>query len=285
MSGVAPCYTAFGEGEKRPPLLLVGALGEWVWRTTVESLKKRYRIVQVELPGFEKGAPLPSTAALSIDSLGELLDTIVHREKLDRVLVVGWSFGVQAAIAFAKQTETNIAGMVIVCGVAGRPFDTTGARVGALAVPPLTRAVPRAVDWLAAHASRVDLLRQFLTGLKNPALWAKRFGLIDPFTDEALFNGMMSGFLAVDPAVYNRYTKIMSEHDDTAVLASFAFPVLVVAGEKDVLMPPERMRSLCENIKDCEYFEIIGGTHYLPVEYGDLLALKIDAFVKDRCRK
>ena len=265
----------------RPVLLFLGALGRWIFQPIATALAGRYSMIQVEFPGFEEDDPTtPLTEEVSIEGLVRDVVEILDDEGARRVVGVGWSFGAQVAVSLGKTHADRIAGMVLICGVAGRPFSEADPAMG---VDMVKSAVPKALDWLTGHTRRVAKLRTVFDNIENPARWVKRFGLIDPFTDERLFNEMIRSFLAVDLSTYNRYTRAMAEHDDSAALSLFSFPVLAVSGERDLLVPPERMADLCRSIPDCEYFEVIGGTHYLPIEYGDLLALKIDTFVKDYC--
>jgi pimeloyl-[acyl-carrier protein] methyl ester esterase len=210
---------------------------------------------------------------------------ILDKEGVEATVPVGWSLGAQVAVELARRHVERVSALVTVCGVAGRPFDEPSDRDSFTNFFDVRSTVPSAVDWLSKRLGRVDRFRHFLRRVDNPSKWAKRFGLIDPMTDEGLFDRVIGEFLAIGVETYNRYSQVMAAHDAYPALKSFRFPVLAVAGERDLFISPERVRQMSEKLPRGEYFEVKGATHYLPLEYHILLALKVDDFIRHRTRR
>ena len=63
-------------------------------------------------------------------------------------------------------------------------------------------------------------------------------------------------------------------HDASDLLPALAVPALIVAGERDRLVPASMVEEMATDIAGSEYLEVRGATHFLPLEYFGLLALE-----------
>lgn len=263
----------------RNALFLLGGPGPSLWLPIAEGLKSRYLLIIPDLlkTSARNDAENNST---TIPRIAEQIREISTVEKLDRIGVVGWSMGTQAAVALSRLCSQQTAGLVFLCGTAEH----------VLGIPLIYRRLPDPFNIankipadpsrLAAHLDRIDRLRVLLKKIKSPARLAKRFGLIDPLTEDEAFDTVVNDFLSISLKVYHCYASAAAEFDGPSAALQFQFPMLAVSGEKDLFVTPRQMRAMAERLPGCEYFEVKGGTHYLPVEYGELLALKIDDFFK-----
>jgi len=262
-----------------------GGLGgtHLVWSPFVRSLRDKYPILIWNYPGLAPGDDLDENVDVSVPALAGYLGELLRHENLDRVFLVGWSLGVQVAVEYATRgngPKGALTGLAAICGVAGQPFAAKTYSDPFKAVFKVKRSSwPSALGWLSERLDRIDRLRSLLSGIDSPTRWAKRFGLVDPLIDELLFDAVVRDFLSVDVAVYNRYARAAAEHDATGELGNLSLPALVVSGERDKFALPERLKEMESLLPHGEYFEVRGATHYLPLEYGPLLALKIDDFM------
>jgi len=56
-------------------------------------------------------------------------------------------------------------------------------------------------------------------------------------------------------------------------------PTLIVVGDKDIMTPVAVSEAMHAQITDSELFVIRNGTHYVPVEYSELLNLRVEKFL------
>jgi pimeloyl-ACP methyl ester carboxylesterase len=119
-----------------------------------------------------------------------------------------------------------------------------------------------------------------LRRIEHPTRWVKRLGFVDSTVDDLVFDAVIRDFLALDTDTYRRYVQASADHDASDLLPDLPFPILAVAGERDRFLTASRVEEMAACASDAEYYEVRGATHFLPLEYYDLLALKIDDFVK-----
>jgi pimeloyl-ACP methyl ester carboxylesterase len=73
----------------------------------------------------------------------------------------------------------------------------------------------------------------------------------------------------------------MEEQDATELLEHVTVPVLVLAGDRDVLVPLRVARKMARRIPEAELTVLPGATHYAPIEYPELISLRVEKFLRD----
>jgi len=58
--------------------------------------------------------------------------------------------------------------------------------------------------------------------------------------------------------------------------------VLIIAGDRDLFAPRELAFQMARRIPEAETLIVPGGTHFVPLEYPELVSLRIEKFVRDR---
>jgi 2-hydroxy-6-oxonona-2,4-dienedioate hydrolase len=96
-------------GEGQPVLLLHGLFGKvTMWKRTIESLKKNFRVVVPRLPLFD----LPAEQA-NIKKLSTHLDEFIEWHRLGDVHLVGHGIGGQLALLYASEHPGNVNRVVV----------------------------------------------------------------------------------------------------------------------------------------------------------------------------
>jgi pimeloyl-ACP methyl ester carboxylesterase len=72
------------------------------------------------------------------------------------------------------------------------------------------------------------------------------------------------------------------EHDARELLPEVECPVLVVAGERDSFTPAYLAEEMAASMPHAELLVVQNGTHVAPLEYRELVHLRIDKFLRDR---
>ncbi|MBT1703919.1 alpha/beta fold hydrolase [Chryseosolibacter indicus] len=101
-------------GEGQPVILLHGLFGNIaMWRTTINTLKHRYRVVVPRLPLFE----VPIHRA-NVDYLVEVFHEFLLWHNLNNIILVGTDIGGQLALDYAYHYPENVK-KVIISGCSG----------------------------------------------------------------------------------------------------------------------------------------------------------------------
>lgn len=131
-------------GSDGPMIVIVNGLGGAImaWRGLLDHFGPGFRVMSFDYRGLYDSEPPPNPEAVRIEDHYQDLRRVIDYSGERRVVLVGWSMGVQVAVEYALSEPANVAGLVLVCGAPGDPFaGVFGTSLSRLAVPALCRAV------------------------------------------------------------------------------------------------------------------------------------------------
>ncbi len=242
VNGIKLAYERRGRGT--PFVLLHGyPLDHSIWQPLVERMKKHSELILPDLRGFgESGAVAGeySLADMANDVAG-LLDVL----NLDKVFLAGHSMGGYIALAFARAYPGRLLGLGLVASQA-------------------------AADSPEARQRRYDTIEQVRmqgVGVVADSMPARLTA--DPQLQAALRNIVLrqrvEGIVAALQALAAR-------PDSTPVLPSLDFPVVIVHGLADALIPIERAREVLASVPHGRLVEVEKAGHMPMMEASDLTA-------------
>ncbi|MFW5876961.1 MAG: alpha/beta fold hydrolase [Myxococcota bacterium] len=273
--GTDIAYHVVGEG---PPILLCNGLGgSWkAWTHQIQYLSGRYRFISWDYRGLYRSGPPPDREAIRVEH--HALDglCILEAEGVERAALFGWSMGVQVALEMFRRSPDKVAGLMLMAGVAGRPWDTVlNLKAMSRVLPPVIRAV-RSMPRLAASVTRR------VVRWPETVSWAKRIGLTARTVDDDVFLELAESFVDLDLELYLHMLELLGEHDATDVLPEVDVPSLVVVGDRDTFTPRPAAERMVDAIRGAELLVVPGGTHYVAVEYPEMVSLRVEKFLRER---
>ena len=269
--GTDIAYHVVGQG--RPVLLCNGLGGSWVaWTHQIRYLQDRYRFVSWDYRGLYRSGPPGVPGALHIDAHARDGLAVMDAEGIDSAALLGWSMGVQVALEMFHLAPERVANMTLLNGVSGQIYESV-MNLGFMdkVAPPLLRArgrQPRLIEAVVRQAVRFPGTVQLAKGL----------GLASGTLDEEIFRALAASFKDLDMGIYLKLLELLGEHDATPRLAQVDVPVLVVAGDRDIMTPRAAAAKMAAAIPEAELMVIAGGTHYAAVEYPELVNLRVEKF-------
>lgn len=220
---------------------------------------------------FGSDRPADPTRIQIDDHVADML-ALMDDQGIEKALIVSWSIGVNMAFEFALEHPERVLGILAVAGVPGgtfatmggplriprklrRPVATRAARVGKAIGPALTWVAPKIpvtkrTAWLVAH-----------TGFMLPAAKAH---VVVP---------MLKQFVLHDWTWYAKLALAAAEHH-AMDLSFVTSPVTLVAGQHDVLTSMHDVLACAKKIPHAEV-TVLPGSHFLPLEYPDLLRVAL----------
>ncbi|MFR9722737.1 alpha/beta fold hydrolase [Streptomyces sp. MS19] len=271
---------------RRPPPTVVFChgycLSQDVWHFQRAALRGAVRAVYWDQRGHGRSAPGRSPEPVGIPLLARDLKAVLDAAVPEGpVVLVGHSMGGMTVMALAEQypdyVASRVAGIALLGTSAGRM-----AEVGYGLPPSAARAVrkvlPGVVRALGSRQGLVDAGRRAAGELYGGVVRRYAFGRpeqVDPgvarFAERLLESVPMDVVAGFYPA--------FGEHDTTGalpVLAGLAhdLPVLVLAGGKDLVTPPEHSERIAEVLP--------GAEHTVLPDAGHLLLLEAPREVNDR---
>nr|WP_240990311.1 alpha/beta fold hydrolase [Cupriavidus taiwanensis] len=222
VDGCEVVWRSFGAGPTT--VMLHGGHGNWQhWVRNIESLSRTRRLLVPDMPGFGEAGPAPCS---DLPGFVDVLARSLAQLPLDRVDLVGFSFG--ALVAAHLGSHASLAQVCVDRLALIGPAGHGGPR----------RMTQALVDWRRCDspAALANAMRHNLAA----------FMIADPA-------GIDSEAVAIHTEAC-RATRFRSKPISRAgglqdALASFAGPILMIWGEKDVTMSPESLAEITRNAR------------------------------------
>jgi pimeloyl-ACP methyl ester carboxylesterase len=234
-------HTVHGDGG--PPVLLLHGLGscaaDWVWQTA--ALEPAYRVVALDLPGHG-ASPLPA-AGVTIERMADDVAAVAARVSDAPAHVVGLSLGACVALRLALQAPARVRSLTLVnpfaCVRLRGPGDVArlATRLALLAAAPM--------PMLAAHVAR----RLF------------------PWPEQrALYDAAVASLAATPRRGYAASMRALARFDVRGQLAAIRRPTLVVAGDRDLIVPLGPKLALAAAVPGARVEIVPGSGHATPYD-------------------
>lgn len=184
------------------------------------ELKKRFRLVAIDLRGHGgSGKPWAREAYAGHKPWAQDIRQVVETLKLDRPIIVGWSFGGYVAMDYVREYGADAVESLVLTGSHGG----------------LIRRADGPRDHYEGDLdAAIENARQFM-----------HLMTVKPVSKEAFDRGVFSTLMM--PA-YVRNAMVDKRLDNTDMLSTLAVRTLVILGEKDTNLPAEKIRDvLSEN--------------------------------------
>jgi len=247
VNGMDIHYRITGKGE---PVVLLHGSGSSLhtWNKWTEILSKDFKVITLDLPAFGLTGPHPD-ADYSMTAYSSVLDRFLQKINVDSFYLAGNSFGGHIAWTYAINHPEKVRKLALLnsSGYPGKQTKKTPL-IYKLANNPiasrlLMKCTPRS---LVQKSIKETFVKQELV----------TDDMIDRYFDLALRKGNRKAF--VDRVTQNKV-------DHTAGLKTLKMPVLLIWGDKDIVIPPEYADRFKKDItgSDLIMYKNVG---HLPME-------------------
>lgn len=234
---------AWREAGDGPPVLFLHGLGgtRLAWEPQLEGLADQFRCIAWDLPGYGDSEPLPElTFPAIVDAIARLLDTL----ELDRVDVVGLSFGGQQAMHLALAQPGRVRRLVLA---------DTSPRFGADGTDPEAWMRLR-LDPLDAGVTPAEMAAPVLDSITAPG-----WGGVER-------DRLIHAFAQIPSAGLRASVICLPSHDVSGRLGEIDAPTLVIVGELDDETPLSYAETIASGIPGARLAVIPGAAHLTPTE-------------------
>ena len=249
VNGIKLAYERFGHGT---PLVLIHGypLDHTIWKQVVPLLENDYDLILPDLRGFGQSGtsrPFYSMADMAAD-----LAALLYSLKIEKAVIAGHSMGGYIALAFARASPERVLGLGL---VASQPLaDTPEKKAGRY----------QEAEHVLAHGVE-EVAKGMSTRLTaDPVLQTRLKELMHQQHPEGV-----SGALR---AMADRL-------DSTDILSGFNFPVAIIHGLEDKIIPIERARDVQAVVKIGTLFEIEGVGHMPMMEAPQITAKALNTLL------
>jgi pimeloyl-ACP methyl ester carboxylesterase len=253
-------WTARGRGG--PAVLLVDGIGcaGYIWRHLASDLARTRRVIHWSYRGHGQSDPPRDLRDATIEGCVDDLLAVLDAAGEERAILAGHSMGVQLALEAHRRAPERVAGLVLVCGAAGKlldDFHDSGLlRVAFPYVRGFFERWPTAASAVFRTVVRSEIAMEYALAFEVDRGRIQLRDLRRYFDDLA----------NVDPGVFVRLLESAEAHDATDHLPRVRVPALVVAGERDGFTPLRLSLRMHEAIRGSELLVLEGGTHAGAIE-------------------
>lgn len=223
-------------GRGTPLVLLHGfPLDHHLWDEVVPLLEDTFDVIVPDLRGFGNSTVIDIPR--SMDDYAADIASLIDQLNIQKAAIAGHSMGGYVALAFARLYPNRVSGLGLVSSqVLSDPPERKEGRY-------------KSAKDVEAHGigSVVDAMAPKFTA------------------DERLQAYARASMERQQPAAYIGALKAMAERpDSTNLLSSFQFPMVIIHGDADALIPIDRAREVKAALPQAHLVEIAGAGH-LPM--------------------
>ena len=237
VNGINLAYTRLGKGT---PLMLVHGfpLDSSSWNELIPYLKDHFDLILPDLRGFGKSTTVEAPYTLSdiADDLAGLLDDL----GVEKTALAGHSMGGYISLAFAKKYPQRVSGLGLIASQAAADAPEGKERRYKTAADVAEKGVGVVVEAMTPKLSADVRVQEFVRGV------------IERQSKQAVIGAL----------------KAMAEREDAMpILSSFNFPLVLIHGDADQLIPIERAKEIKSANPSATLLELKGAGHMPMMEF------------------
>ena len=248
----------------------------FIWKYLWDDLARQVSVAHWNYRGHGRsGTPVDPSAVELVEHTHDL-DAVRRTLGDPEVVLFGHSMGCQVVLEHVRLRPEKVRGVVLVCGSSGRITHTfKGTNVMAQLLPRVIAKVEAFPEIARAIWSRV------------PPEIALQVALATGEVDKAAIRPedlmpYMKHMVDIDVPMFLRMLYSAGEHSALDLLPRIEAPALVIAGDRDTFTPPRYAEEMAAAMPHAELLMVSGGTHVVPLERKDLVAARVEKFLRER---
>jgi pimeloyl-ACP methyl ester carboxylesterase len=248
----------------------------FAWKYLTPYLSRHHRVLRWHYRGHGRsGLPRDRSRVGMLYTCDDLV-RVMDASQVEQGIIFGHSMGVQVALEFHRRHADRVKGLVLICGSYGNPLDTFHDSAYLKHVFPLIRLL------VERYPERAGKLVHSLLSTELAMQVALTVEVNRELLSRADFTPYFEHLAQMDPVVFVRTLDSMANHSAWDHLPHVDVPTLVIAGEKDNFTPARLSRSMTTHIPGAELMLVPLGTHTTPLEYRELVELRVERFLRER---
>jgi len=238
------------------------------------ALAKNYKTIYWNYRGHGRSAEPTNKERFTINSFRHDLLTIMNEYKLASAIFIGYSMGSMIALDFAAFYPNKVKFIISICGSYGEPLNTPHSSLFLSlfsCAQKLAAFNPELVKQVWGITTRFKLVHLGITLFETNRRLV-RFADFAPY-----FNHLKH----MDANAFVWTLKMAQEYSVEEHLKEISCPTLIVAAEKDNLVPINASKHMAQIIPNAQLFVMRDCSHAAPIEMPELLELRVDKFLRD----
>ncbi len=248
IDGINIAYARRGQGA---PLVLIHGypLDHTIWDEVAPLLARDFDVIMPDLRGFGESDVMEADDSI-LEYASDIAGLLTHL-KIGKAYIAGHSMGGYVALAVARMYEERLSGLGLVSSQMAADTQERKAGRYATAAQVMKEGVQPVVEAMATKLSADPAIQDFVRGVisRQPAA------------------GVASALRAM-----------AGRPDSSDIFKQFPFPVVIVHGDADMLIPVERGQEMKDALPSAHYVELPGAGHMPMMENPKRVSEALHAF-------
>lgn len=262
-----------------PWILLVNGLAadHRIWHHLIDYLRDHYRFITWDVRGLYQsdGESRPGPGPDLVASHASDLKIVLEAEQIDKAVWMAWSAGAQIAFEALASASERLSHLVLL-------NPTFGAMpIGPLA-PIRNTVAPRILSLMERSHRLAATIVHRAARWPETASWVKRLGVVGPTIEEEALSEVATAIGQLDMQAFFRNLHAFESHDPGPLLERVRVPALLIAGQRDLVVSRDAIEMTARRLPGAEAFVVRGATHFMPLEFPELLNLRVEKFFRER---
>lgn len=268
-------YEVRGEG---PPLVFVYGIGCLMnhWSHQVKYFSKSFETITLDYRAHHKSETPKDLQNLSINSLAQDIHELTHHLGITKASFWGHSFGTQVLTAAYPINPEVFEKLIFINGFVTDPvknlFGNDWVYKAFQAVRSTNKVLPDTLGYIWKKAAN-NPLSMYLSTI------AGGFNIqLTHFRDIEIY---ARGMASIEVQSFLHLFEEMMKYNGTPVLSQIRCPTLIIAGQKDHVIPWEHQMEIRNQITNSEWLAVPMGSHCAQLDMPDLINLRAEKFLKE----
>jgi pimeloyl-ACP methyl ester carboxylesterase len=271
-------YSIEGKG---PPLLFCYGLvcSKLHWSYQMDYFKKNHTVIWFDYRGHHLSDTPNKPEHLSIDNMARDVECLLDELKIPKATLLGHSMGVNIVLEFYRRCPERVEAMVLANGSARGPLSTMfRSNVMQLVFPHIYAAYkkyPKIANLFWAAQGKTKVVPWIVGQLGfNPSMAKPE--------DIETYVRMVA---KMDMIITLQLLKDYENYDATPWLHRISAPTMIVAGERDYIIPREAQEIMHQLIPGSKFELIRNGSHCPQMDIPELVNVIIERFLAEQARR
>ncbi len=213
-----------------------------IWRTFSEKLSTKFKVFRINLPGHGKSTVQSDNHSMEL--MAEAVKTVLEAESIPKAMLVGHSMGGYVSLAFAERYPEAVSALVMFNSICFA--DTKEKKIDR----------DRAIKAADAHKMK------YITSV-IPNLFFERSGVK---ASKKIFKMVKIASKQPKEGIHAALAGMRDRADRSEILKKATFPVMILAGHDDMLIPLERSKEMAALNKKAHFVVLDECAHLAFIE-------------------
>ncbi|MBI4925841.1 MAG: alpha/beta hydrolase [Bdellovibrio sp.] len=262
------------EGQGTPLVFCYGLVCSSLhWCYQLEYFRQKYQVIWLDYRGQNHSETPACKDKITLAHVAMDLKVLLKELNISKAVFLGHSMGVNIVLEFFRQYHSSVSAMVLINGAPRGPLETLFAKNYLQKWFKFLIKTNAKFPFLLANFWKLQRLNPFLLNL------VKKKGFNSSLTPDKKIKQFYKEVFKTDFLVFLQLMQDYESYDCLQWLHTIDVPTLIIAGEKDKVIPLHQQELLHQLIPNSSLEIIKHGSHSPQMDLPELINLKIENFL------